>query len=108
MWPWRKAPAVAPPQRDPAEFVERMISIARENGLATLRFCDPDLGEVRAAFYDRPAFQAQWPGAPQRPAVADPDAEREAKAARLRSEAAATLGVPAEAVRLPKTLGGSA
>ena len=60
-WPWSK-PATT---EDPILRVSRMLDAAKSRGLATLAWTDPDLGEIRSAFY------ATQPALPQMPAVKD-------------------------------------
>ena len=51
------------PPEDPIARVGRMLDAAKSRNLATIAWTDPDLGEIRSAFY-----QAQ-PALPEHPAV---------------------------------------
>jgi hypothetical protein len=67
---------------DPLDRAKRAIDMLRSQGpLATIRFCDPELGEVRAAFY-QPAGQV----VPMESQPADPSAV-------MRNQVAAMLGI---------------
>lgn len=87
-WPWSK-PAAAPaaPTEDPIVRMSRALSAAREMGAATILYHDPDLGQVRAAFYQ--------PSGPRAQVETDP-----AKLARMK--VAEQLGFPPGVdIRLP-------
>lgn len=101
-WPWKTEVRATRVSREEAtkQFLVTLRE-ARQAGVATLRFNDPELGEVRAAFYEQPkdtaGFMTQRSlGLEESLAAAKAIAE-----AQIREDTAQLLGIRPDQVRPP-------